>query len=193
MKTNIRQLHGNWNLGYALDKHVLKSFYVGDNEYGRPQFDTTRSEVGEALFQLKYRSDWSQVEPLARELASSIFPNFSHVGLLIPMPASTQRARQPVTELTNALGQIVGKPVFDNILIKSSTHQQLKNLNTKEEKVNALQGCFSINDGIKNEGAWDALIVDDLFDTGASLEQACAALRGYKKVKNVYVATLTWK
>jgi predicted amidophosphoribosyltransferase len=193
MKNNIRQINGNWDLGYTLDKHTLYSAYNGHNEYGRPQFDTTRSEIGEALFKLKYRNDWTQVAPLAQEVANSIYPKFSNVGLLIPMPASTQRPRQPVTELAVALGKIVGKPVFENILIKAPSGQQSKNLTTKEDKVNALNGCFSINDGIGNEGAWNVLIVDDLFDTGASLEQACIALRGYKKIKRLYAATLTWR
>ena len=53
MKTVIRQITGSWDLGYVLDKHVLSSVYLGDNAYGHPQFDTTRSEVGEALYKLK--------------------------------------------------------------------------------------------------------------------------------------------
>ncbi|WP_454743956.1 hypothetical protein [Cupriavidus necator] len=53
MKTNLKQIFGNWDLGYALDKHTLRSTYIGDNEYGHPQFNTERSEPGEALFQLK--------------------------------------------------------------------------------------------------------------------------------------------
>jgi len=52
MKVNIRKLDGSWDLGYALHKHTLSSIYLGDNEYGHPQFDTTRSEPGEALYQL---------------------------------------------------------------------------------------------------------------------------------------------
>jgi hypothetical protein len=72
VKVSIRQITGNWDLGYVLDKHRLSSIYLGDNEYGRPQFDTTRSEAGEALFRLKYRSDWTQIDPLANQLAASI-------------------------------------------------------------------------------------------------------------------------
>ena len=42
--------------------------YLGDDEYGHPRFNTTRSEPGEALYQLKYRADWNQVQPLAAQL-----------------------------------------------------------------------------------------------------------------------------
>lgn len=193
MKISIRQIFGNWDLGYALDKHVFLSTYIGDNEHGHPQFETTRSEVGEALFQLKYRNDWARIEPLAAELADSIYPKFENVGVLIPMSASNVRPRQPVTELTKSLGKIVKKPVFDNLLIKKSNSPQLKNITNKDDKLAALKDCFSVRDAIEDAGPWNALLVDDLFDTGASLETACAVLRGYPKIAKIYVAVLTWK
>ncbi len=54
MKVNLKKIAGNWSSGYALDKHVLSSEFLGHNEWGHPMFDTTRSEVGEAAYQLKY-------------------------------------------------------------------------------------------------------------------------------------------
>jgi len=193
VKTSIKRITGNWDLGYALDKHVLSSVYLGDNAYGHPQFDTSRSEVGEALFKLKYRGDWAQVAPLANELAVSIYPRFDEVGLLIPMPASNVRPKQPVTAVAKALGQLVKKPLFENLLTKTLNGTQLKDLTTKEEKREALKGSFSVRDEIDGTGPWNALLVDDLFDSGASLEAACAVLRDYPKIKKIYAAVLTWK
>ncbi len=193
MKTNIKQLNGNWDLGYALDKHTISSDFIGHNEYGRPMFDTVRPEAGEALFQLKYRDDWTQIPILATELAESTFPKFDNVGLLIPMPPSKRRAKQPVTELTKALGKIVGLTVFDNILHKEYNGEQLKDVGDKEDKINLLKDSFTILDGIQGTGPWNVLIVDDLYDTGASLETACKALRTYKKINKIYVTTVTWK
>jgi predicted amidophosphoribosyltransferase len=51
--------------------------------------------------------------------------------------------------------------------------------------------CFHINDQITNEGVWDALIIDDLYSSGASLSAATQALRTYSKVKNIYVAAFS--
>ena len=77
----------------------------------------TIPKVGEALYQLKYRRDWNQVEALANVLAIRIFPKYENVGIILPMPPSTQRDRQPVTELANALSKIVDVPMLDNFLI----------------------------------------------------------------------------
>ena len=53
IKINARKISGSWQEGYALDQHILKSEYIGHNEYGYPQFDTTRSEIGELLYKLE--------------------------------------------------------------------------------------------------------------------------------------------
>jgi hypothetical protein len=37
------------------------------------------------------------------------------------------------------------------------------------------------------------LILDDLFDTGATMDAVCKTLRTYKKVNHVYAASITWK
>ena len=196
MNVNLRAICGNWDQGYVLDKHTLSSEYVGDNQYGHPQFDTKRSEAGEALFKLKYRSDKSQAAPLAAQVATSIIPKFEKVGLIVPMPASNVRAWQPVNEVAKELGALIKAPVFDNIVVKAvpdAEAKQLKDMATKEEKQGALKGKFTINDGIQNSGKWNALLLDDLFDTGASMEAVVAALRTYQKIVKIFVAALTWK
>jgi|SRR5579872_3512028 len=196
MQVQIKKLEGSWDLGYALHKHSLSSVYLGHDEHGHPRFDTTRSEPGEALYKLKYQSDWSQVEPLAAQLRDSLLPLFGKIGLIVPMPASTLRTRQPVDEIAKELGRITNTPVFGNIVVKAPAPQgspQLKNMNTREEKDAALQGRFSINPGITNEGCWNALLLDDLFDTGATMDAVSKALRTYEKINHVYAASITWK
>ena len=47
MGINPTELLGNWDKGYVLDRHVLKSIPIGENVYGRMEFDTTRTELGE--------------------------------------------------------------------------------------------------------------------------------------------------
>lgn len=193
MKTeNLRQIHGNWDLGCALDKHTVSATPVGRNEYGHTIWDTARTEAGEALFRLKYRFDWRQAERIAHAMAELICPKFADIGLVVPMPASKVRARQPVHEIARAIGTIIKRPVFEDILRKVPTGQSLKDIGTKANRAAALQGKIALNDEIVSQGRWNVLLVDDRYDTGASLEAASAVLRSYAKVRKIYVATVTW-
>lgn len=193
MKVVLKEIEGPWDEGWVLDKHSIGSVCTGYNEFGHPIFDTTRTEVGEATFLLKYRSDWAQAKPLAAAIATEICPKLANIGFVVPMPASTSRARQPVTEVAMHLGQLIQVPVFNNLLLKSVNGKSLKNLNSKEEKVAAIGDSFSVNDEIADEGKWNVLVVDDLFHTGASMEAASKVLRTYPKVQKIYVAALTWR
>jgi predicted amidophosphoribosyltransferase len=193
LKVTLKQINGPWDQGWVLDKHMLSSTFLGDDEHGNPRFENHRTEVGEATYQLKYQKDWSQVGPLAQAVATNVFPKLAQVGFVVPMPASNVRPRQPVTEVAVELGRIIGKPVFSDLLRKATTGKSLKDLHSKAEKVAAIGASFSVNDEIKKAGCWNVLVVDDLFDSGASMDAACAVLRQYPKVGKIYVAALTWK
>lgn len=192
MEVNVQRINGNWDLGFSLDKHVLSSTYIGDNQWGHPEFDTTRSEIGEALFQLKYRSDFNQVTSIANQLSTSLSKYFSSASLVIPMPPSKQRARQPVIEIARVVAKNMGIPCNENLLQKTQDTPQMKDIQDREDKVKTLVRAFSINDTL-NEGKHDILIIDDLFDTGSSLEAATHVLRNYKNIGKIYVATATRK
>jgi hypothetical protein len=88
LKVSLRQIRGVWDEGWVLDKHSVSSTYCGP---GPHDFDTIRTEVGEATFLLKYRYYWAQAEPLAQAIADHIYPRFSQVGFIVPMPASSLR------------------------------------------------------------------------------------------------------
>ncbi|MCX6591297.1 MAG: hypothetical protein NTZ56_07210 [Acidobacteria bacterium] len=126
MPSSIRQITGNWDLGFVLSKHSISSIPSGTTSTGRTLFDTKRTEIGEALYRLKYQSDWTRVPVLAEALASTIYPKFQDVGILIPMPASKARPKQPVTEITKALGALVGIAVFEGLVTKESSRLRKK-------------------------------------------------------------------
>lgn len=192
MDVNIKKIDGAWKLGYSLDKHTLSSTPIGYNEFGHMQFDTVRPEAGEALFQLKYRSDFPQVSIIAQQLNSSLGHLFSTASLIIPMPASTARHRQPVTEIAREFARLKGIPCYENLLVKTGTTAPMKDMGTREEKISALIDAFTVYD-VLPDGHYDVLIVDDIFDTGSSLEAATSVLKQYNKIRDVYVATVTRK
>ena len=192
MNVNIRNTVGPWNNGFSLDKHTLSSVYTGDNQYGHPTFDTTRTEVGESLYQLKYRHDYSQVIVIANELSLAATAKFTFVSFVLPIPPSQQRARQPVVEISRQVAINMGIPCIENLLLKNAQTEQMKDISNKDDKIEALCNKLYFND-VLNDGVYDVMIVDDLYDTGATLEAATIVLRNYSKIRNIYIATITRK
>ncbi len=192
MEVNVAQLQGNWDLGYSLDKHTISSTPIGYNEYGHMQFDTIRPEAGDALFKLKYRSDYTQVQIIASQMHQSLSGLYPFVSFIIPMPPSKIRKRQPVIEIARELARLMNIPCLEEMLVKTKATPPMKDIATREEKVQTLVDAFAINDQL-GEGVYDVLIVDDLFDTGSSVEAATKVLRNYNKIRKIYIATVTRK
>lgn len=65
MPLNIKPIAitGPWSSGWALDLHTVSSVFIGDDAFGHPQFENKRSEIGELLYQFKYRGDRSGLTP----------------------------------------------------------------------------------------------------------------------------------
>ncbi|SDK53616.1 hypothetical protein SAMN05192566_1565 [Methylophilus rhizosphaerae] len=190
MDVNVKDIPGEWDLGYSLDWQTLSSIPIGHNAYGYMQYETTRPPIGEALFQLKYRSDYSQIPLIAAQMATTLAERFQNTSLVIPMPASRVRARQPVAEIAREYARIMGLPCIENLLVKTTPTAALKDMRTKEEREAALLNAFTCNN-VLVEGTHNVLIIDDLYDTGASLEAATRVLRSYPRVGQIYVATVT--
>lgn len=82
-------------------------------------------------------------------------------------------------------------PVHTDLLYKTPPQTPLKDLQSKDEKLAAITGSFRTNP--KKAVSGNLLLIDDLFDTGASMAAACAILRGIEAIGSIYVAALTWK
>lgn len=185
------KIDGEWNLGYVLDWHTKSSEFLGHDQFGHPQYNTVRSEVGEAIFQLKYRSDLTKVDPLAETFVKNLQTFFQSASFIVPMPPSKHRIDQPLIRLARKISEKLNIPVFENVLLKNGVTSQMKNIENREKRIEALMKCFCINDTITNNGCWDVLIIDDLYDSGSSLTAATRALRTYSKVNNIYVGAFT--
>jgi len=190
MDVAVQKIFGAWHAGYVLDKHVKCSEFLG-YEFGHPRFDTVRTEVGESVFQLKYRDDSGQIPLLAETFIENLESKFASVRLTVPVPPSKHRVFQPLIELAKAVANKMDIPIFENVLIKNTETPQMKDISSIEDKLSKLLESFSINDGIGNDGCWDALIIDDLYSSGSSLNAAARTLKTYSKVKDVYVTAFT--
>ncbi len=83
-------LDGNWRKGRAYDLHTTSSTHLGVDTFGHDQFDTTRSEMGELVYQLKYKRKKDAV-PQIVELLDGI-GGIEKFDLLVPIPATKKSA-----------------------------------------------------------------------------------------------------
>jgi competence protein ComFC len=120
------RIPGRWNDGRALDVHTVSSTYLGDDEVGHAQFETVRSQVGELLYRLKYRNDWSVVPEIAETAAAFVREWGPAVDMVIPVPASRERARQPVVVVGAELARRLGVPFDAECVRRTRVVPQLK-------------------------------------------------------------------
>lgn len=189
--TNPKKLSGNWKDGYALDKHVIKSVFIGENEYGHPQFETERSLLGEAVFQLKYRFDKSKIGDISETVCNFIKNKWSDVRFdyLLAVPPSKIRAVQPVIEITKKIGKELIIPFSEADIGKIKPTSQLKDLSSYADRVEVLKDSFQVK--TNNLIGKTILIIDDLYSSGATLNVLTDVLYNKGQVKTIYILTLT--
>ncbi len=112
MNTNIMKVLGSLDIGYVLDWQVRSSEFIVYNKSVKPMFDTRRTEIGEALFQLKYKQDQTKIEPLAETMAINLKSVFHTASFVIPIPPSKNRATQPAVELARKVSEKMNLPFF---------------------------------------------------------------------------------
>ncbi len=172
-----RPLKGNWHTGFALDFH---SSYTGA--------DWNRSGIGDLVYRLKYESDAS-VLPGLIERTRALFaahPEMSQFDIIVPVPSSAQREFSPVHEFCKALSNTLGKPM-QTCVVKTRQTQPQKEMHTLPQKRDNVAGAFALNSDINGKRI---LLVDDLFDSGATLEEIARLLTKHKAA-HVNVLTLT--
>lgn len=55
-----------------MDYHTLSSPFIGDDAFGRPLFYSKRSELGELLYQFKYRGDRTGLAAICDTVAAFV-------------------------------------------------------------------------------------------------------------------------
>lgn len=183
------KLNGNWKIGFAHDVHTLSSTYMGVNEYGRDRWDTTRSEMGELVYQLKYQNNRFAITKIVDLLSK--YKGLETMDAIIPVPCSNKsRLVQPVYEIAQELGKRVRVQVLDNVLIKADGGSELKNIDDPHKRKELLKKYMSLS-GQYNLTRKNVLLVDDLYRSGATLAVATDILYQQARVKDVYVLTMT--
>jgi predicted amidophosphoribosyltransferase len=186
MNINEQKIYGNWRAGWALDLHTISSILIKEGQY-----DTTRTELGEMLYQLKYHNDRTKLDPIA-DVASDFLKRrlvFPYLSAIIPVPASRERVYQPVTQLAAAIGEKSGLQVSLDYIIKIKKTEALKEITDKESREKELGGAFKVAD-LRFAGRM-VLLFDDLYRSGETLKEITRVLMEEGQVSKVFVLTIT--
>jgi competence protein ComFC len=190
LKINPQSLAGPWKEGFALDIHTLISKFVGDDEYGRAQFETVRSAVGEALYQLKYGRDKSVADELCRTACDFVNSKGWKPTLVVAVPPSRAgRSFQPVPLLATGMAALIGCRFCRNCLVKVKDTPELKSIYVYKERRAQLQGAYEVATA-KTRGQ-RVLLIDDLYRSGATLETATTFLLKEGEAHSVLALTFT--
>jgi predicted amidophosphoribosyltransferase len=84
------KLEGNWTDGYALDKHLISSEYIGEDAFGHKQFRNTYTEIGLLLYKMKYNGHYDTSEEI-RDLAIPFLNEWlkdKRIDIILPVPVT---------------------------------------------------------------------------------------------------------
>jgi competence protein ComFC len=184
-----KEIKDSWDQGYVLDVHTISSTMIGYNEFGHPEFDTVRSQLGELVYRLKYKGDKTVIPTVVEAVAEFVDRWGIHPDAIVPMPPSKlQRSFQPVVEIVGELARSMKIPVDTEALKKTKTTQQMKDVGDFSARVATLEAAFASDRRLEGKAV---LLFDDLFQSGATMNVMARTLKTQGLVRLVYALALT--
>ena len=150
--------------------------------------DWSRSGVGDLTYRLKYDGDVSVLSALTQQTLDlfQAHPETNQADVIIPVPSSTERKVNPVHVFCEALAGKINLKVAP-LVVKTRPTQPQKEMKTLAQKRANVAGAFALAGDVKGKRL---LVVDDLFDSGATLEEITRLLLKGGAAR-VHVLTLT--
>ncbi len=208
---DIQNLQGEWKTGWALGLATSESELPGTPHAhencgkilngkltcccSKEKWITHYDRIGALMHLCKYHQERQYCENIAcvvvdflKTKSKGQTPNLSAI---IPVPPSgiTTRIFQPVDEIVKIVGEKLNLTVDYDYLLKKRPNPQLKSIKDPVERKKILVGAFGVKDQRYN--GKKVLLFDDLYDTGATLNEITKTLKDLGHVNNVYVLTIT--
>ncbi|MBI2683477.1 MAG: hypothetical protein HYX26_09740 [Acidobacteriales bacterium] len=171
VKVHPEIIEGPWVEGFVLDRHVISSHpigYLGEHM----QYETTRSALGELVYQLKYRNG----PPNDIVDTAVAFINDRWNGIIdcvVPPPPSLHRTKQPAVLIAAGIAGAIGVPSLAAAVVKATATPQMKNVPLHER---APLLSAAIQAGTEAVQGRRVLLVDDLWETGSTLRRVAEVL-----------------
>lgn len=184
---NLINLKGPWDLGYAIALHSISSIPIDPDHH---LYDTKYTPVGKLLHTYKYTVSYSSKDDLV-DIAIAIIKVKFHdltIDILTIPPSNSKRVYyQPMNEIAKGISSNLGIQ-FYKIFAQKEMGKTMKSIELKNEKKKYLvENIYCGANNIKNK---NILVIDDIFDSGATLE-ICTQKLKEKKCGKVYVLTFT--
>jgi len=185
-----KEITGPWTKGFALDVHTVSSDCIGDDEFGHPQFDTRRSEMGELLYKLKFHGNKSVLKMIVNTVNDFISSRDFPVDLVVPVPPSkADRPILPPLVVAEGVGARLEIPVCYDCVVKVKRTPELKDVRNRNKRMELLKDAFRASE--PDLAGKKVLLIDDLYRSGATMSAVTNALYESGKAEEVYALTLT--
>ncbi len=178
------EIYGAWDKGVVLDNHIIKSILLRYDEKGREIFKNERTELGELIYKLKYQNKKDALSKILNLIKENldILNLKEKIDVILPIPPSNKKRKyQPVFEISREIAKYLNKELKTNILIKKTNFQ--------------VKDGYDIKGSIKQinnfKESTNILLIDDLYSTGATLNEVCKVLRKDIKVNKIYCLVMT--
>jgi len=189
MKLHPQGIKGPWKTGMVLDWHTISSQMIDSNEFGHPIFETIRSEIGELLYQFKYRNDQNALKNILNVTIEYLGDKIADkIDLIIPVPPSSH-GRTVTKQIAQGLANGLRVEFSGTALTKCKNTQELKSVTDPEIRKEILDNALKANK-VEVDGK-SVLLVDDLYRSGATLTAAAQAITNQGGAKTVYVLAIT--
>lgn len=197
----IIEINGSWDRGCALDKYKLQSIYSEEDELVCKQFDETKTDIGNFIYDIKYNHNYIQeildretsmldVYKRFKEITEDKIEYFLHdknIDLIIGVPSNVNQVVEPVDTMGVFIAKMINCP-YKKYALRNSD----KNLSTANKSIILNYLTINSENLIEIENR-NILLIDDEFKSGLTLKACTNTLRNTKIINNIYVMAMTKK